>query len=171
MLVKTGTYNYVKNLYSQLRIPKPASTDPKLKLDVWAARAAEPPTAPRNNRPNPELIWKAVAPAVKEYEKRVALDRSSTVSTKFAMQRLMRDWREVNEQPLPTVSAAPVFENDFLEWHANMYVAATLCAGFALALRWLCAGFACAANSTQLHSKTDGNLRLFLLCLLVCCLF
>jgi hypothetical protein len=50
------------------------------------------------------------------------MERSNTVSTKFAMQRLMRDWRDVNEQPLPTVTAAPVYENDFLEWHANMYV-------------------------------------------------
>lgn len=38
---------------------------------------------------------------------------------KYAMERLMRDLRELQQNPLSTIHAAPLQDN-FLEWHANL---------------------------------------------------
>jgi ubiquitin-protein ligase len=36
-----------------------------------------------------------------------------------AQRRLMRDWDEIKQNPLPTVTAAPL-ENNLFVWHANV---------------------------------------------------
>jgi hypothetical protein len=41
------------------------------------------------------------------------------VARDAALKRLMRDWRELQRCPLPTVAAVPL-ENNFFEWHGNM---------------------------------------------------
>jgi len=41
------------------------------------------------------------------------------VARDAALKRLMRDWRELQRCPLPTVAAVPL-EHNFFEWHGNM---------------------------------------------------
>jgi hypothetical protein len=42
-----------------------------------------------------------------------------SLSMQDAQRRLMRDWDEIKQNPLPTVTAAPL-ENNLFVWHANV---------------------------------------------------
>ncbi len=52
-------------------------------------------------------------------ESKIAKEESVQVQRLKAQQRLMKDLKEIQENPLPTVSALPL-EKDFFEWHANL---------------------------------------------------
>ncbi|ELR16842.1 Ubiquitinconjugating enzyme subfamily protein [Acanthamoeba castellanii str. Neff] len=69
-------------------------------------------------------VWELVV--VEDKPKEVSLSplpgppkEALRVARDAALKRLMRDWRELQRCPLPTVAAVPL-ENNFFEWHGNM---------------------------------------------------
>jgi hypothetical protein len=73
-----------------------------------------------HSEPHPDEIWKIIVAVLAIREKAAHLEKYKARLEDSATKRLMRDWREVRNNPLSTISAHPLYDYNMFEWHVEL---------------------------------------------------